>query len=66
MSRIQTFYRELIDRNGNVVSLRIELDLGTKFEREIARLGNKATVLKLQRCASSAGGVIRVCKEPAR
>lgn len=53
--------RTLTDRAGNVVRVIVEIDEGAKLEAEIVRLANKAHGSKTQKCASSGGGVIRVC-----
>jgi hypothetical protein len=56
-----TFERDLTNRAGEVFRVRVEIDLRHKLEAEVARLANKALSSKNQKCASSAGGVVRVC-----
>lgn len=56
------FERVLQDAKGESQAFRVEVDLGAALECEIARLANRTRALKLGKCSSSAGGVIRVCR----
>ncbi len=55
------FERVLRDGLGQSFRVRIELDRGDRLEHEIIRLANKARDSQNSKCATAAGGVLRVC-----
>lgn len=60
----RTFTRELVDRTGTKVVVRVIIDEGQPLDRVIARLANKVRSSKTRRLATAADGVIRVYIEP--
>lgn len=56
----RTFTRELVDRAGNKVVVRVIIDDGPALDRVIQRLANRVRSSKTRRVASAADGMIRV------
>ena len=56
----RTFTRELVDRAGTRVVVRVIIDDGPPLDRVIARLANRVRSSKTRRVASAADGMIRV------
>jgi hypothetical protein len=51
--------REFTDANGKVVRIRVDIESGARFDKEVLRVAGKARWTK-QGFATSAGGVLRV------
>lgn len=62
----RTFTRELVDRTGMKVVVRVIIDDGPALDRVIARLVNRVRGSKTRRLASAADGMIRVYIEHDR
>ena len=59
----RTFVRELSDRAGATVTIRVVIDEGAALDRVIRRLANRVRSSRTQKDASAADGVIRVTIE---
>ena len=56
----RAFTRELSDRAGAAVTVRVVIDEGAALDRVIRRLANRVRSSRSQRAATAADGVIRV------